>query len=305
MRIPQKIVTLQNQNRGTETFKHHLNIMKSVKELAVDQNLLELTREIVELSPDKNNLPLRVMKTLISDPEIEFIQDYANDVSIARLGFNDHGPVHMRTVCRNALKMLKLLHVQGIKTSLEEEQQEGTFTDSVTAVILASFMHDFGMTIGRQDHELYSGIMAYQVINRILEKEMPSCEELQHRVIIRSMAMEGILGHMGGRKIHSIEAGLILIADGCDMTKGRARIPMEVHPEPKVGDIHKYSANSIEKVHIKPGYNRPIMIEVTMSSEVGFFQIEEVLLQKIGCSSAKHLVELYAGVEGQEMKKYL
>ena len=110
---------------------------------------------------------------------------------------------------------------------------------------------------------------------------------------------------MGTRRIHSIEAGLILIADGCDMTKGRARIPMELNKVPSVGDIHKYSANSIEKVKIHQGSEKPIQIEVIMSSEVGFFQIEEVLIPKINSSPAKGFVELYAGVEDKEMKKYL
>ena len=133
------------------------------------------------------------------------------------------------------------------------------------------------------------------MIERILKTVLPESKDLNRRVIIRSMALEGILGHMGTRKIHSIEAGLILIADGCDMTKGRARIPMEMNSKPSVGDIHKYSANSIEKVKI----------EVHMSADVGFFQIEEVLLQKINNSPAKNLVELFAGVEGQDEKQYL
>lgn len=278
--------------------------MKSPKELSVEQKLLTLAKEIVELSPEKDDLPLRVVTELINDKEVEAVQNYANNVSIVRLGYNDHGPVHMRTVCKNSLKMLKLIHQAGIKTSLENEQA-GSFIDSVTAVIFASFLHDFGMTIGRQDHELYSGILGQPVIVRILEKLLPGETNLNRRVVIRSMAMEGIIGHMGTRKIHSIEAGLILIADGCDMTKGRARIPMELNKIPSVGDIHKYSANSIESVKIYSGEEKPIKIEVHMSSDVGFFQIEEVLLQKINSSPAKNFVELYAGVEGNELKKYL
>ena len=254
--------------------------MKSPKEINVDQKLMTLTKEIIELTAEKDQLPLLVIKELIDDPEIEAIQNYANNVSIVRLGFNDHGPVHMRTVCRNALKMLKILSLSGIRTSLEDEQ-DGSFSDSVTAVILAGFSHDFGMTIGRQDHELYSGILSQPIIDRILLKFLPEKKDLNRRVIIRSMAMEGILGHMGTRRIHSIEAGLILVADGCDMTKGRARIPMELNTKPTVGDIHKYSANSIEKVKIHQGIEKPIQIEVFMSSDVGFFQIEEVLIPKI------------------------
>ena len=90
----------------------------------------------------------------------------------------------------------------------------GSFTDSVVAVMIAAFLHDVGMTIGRKDHELYSGIISCQIITDILQKIIP--EDTMRRTIIRSMAMEGILGHMATHPIHSIEAGLILIADGCD-----------------------------------------------------------------------------------------
>lgn len=278
--------------------------MKSPKEISVDEKLITLTKEIIELTPEKDDLPLKVVQLLINDEEIQAIQDYANSVSIVRLGYNDHGPVHMRTVCRNALKMMKIIYQANVNSSLEKEQN-GTFTDSVTAVAISGFMHDFGMTIGRQDHELYSGILAYNIINRILEAALPDSKDLKRRVVIRSMAMEGIIGHMGSRKIHSLEAGIIQIADGCDMTKGRARIPMELNKIPSVGDIHKYSANSIEKVKILSGQEKTIRIEVEMSGDVGFFQIEEVLLQKINNSPARNLIELYAGVIGQEMKRYL
>lgn len=278
--------------------------MKSQKELAVEQRLVALAQEIIDLTPEVGDLPLKVIRDLIADREIQAVQDYANRVAIARLNYNDHGPVHMRTVCRNALKMLKIMYNAGIETSLQRDQM-GTFDDSVTAVALAAFCHDLGMSIGRQDHELYSGILAYNIIDRILLKHLPDEADLLRRVTIRSMAMEGILGHMGSRKIHSIEAGLILIADGCDMTKGRARIPLEMHPEPKMGDIHKYSANAIDKVTITRGTDRPIKIMVEMSAEVGLFQIEEVLLPKINSSPARDLVELHAGVDGQGVKRYL
>lgn len=278
--------------------------MKSPKEILIEQKLTELVTKITDCTPEEDDLPNRVLLELLNDKEIQAIQDYANKVSIARLGFNDHGPVHMRTVCYNAMKMLKILHAAHIPTSLQTEQT-GTFDDSVTAVMIASFVHDLGMTLGRQDHELYSGIMSYSIITRILEHVLPLPEELNRRVTIRSMAMEGIIGHMGTHRIHSIEAGLILIADGCDMTKGRARIPIEIRTQPRAGDIHKYSANSIDRVTIQPGKERPIRIQVDMSAEVGLFQVEEVLLPKINSSPAQHLVEVCASVCNGEEKRYL
>ncbi|MDR1904765.1 MAG: phosphohydrolase [Treponema sp.] len=241
-------------------------------------------------------------KLLLEDEEIQAVQEYANTVSIKRLGYNDHGPVHMRTVALNALIMMRLLRQAGIKTSLETEEC-GDFEDSLTAVLFASFLHDLGMSVGRQDHELHSAYVSYPIMDRLLAKVYPGSP--LKRVIVRSLALEGISGHMGNRAIHSLEAGVIQVADGCDMKKGRARIPLALAGGPRVGDIHQYSANSIEEVRLSPGNEKPIRIEVIMSSEVGLFQVEEVLLGKIAASTAKSYIELYALFKDGEPKRYL
>lgn len=277
---------------------------KSPKEIQVEEKITALVTKIVDEQTFDDDLPLRLWNHLQSNQEIAAIQDYANIVSIGRLGLNDHGPVHMKIVCRNALKMLNIIHAVGVKTSLEKENV-GSFADSVAAVMLASLLHDSGMTIGRNGHELYSGIISYSIIEKVLSQLLPETSNILRRTIIRSIAMEGIIGHMATHPIHSIEAGLILIADGCDMTKGRARIPLEIPSKPTEGDIHKYSANSIEKVKIEQGHERPLKIEIHMKAEVGFFQVEEVLIPKIQSSPAKNLLELYAGVDGEEMKRYI
>lgn len=268
--------------------------MKSVKELSTESKILDRLKN--------NPVCLELAKYLFEDEELQEMQEYANNVSIRRLGFNDHGPVHMRQVMNNAIKMLNILHEAGIKTSLENEEI-GTFTDSMCAVILSGLMHDLGMSIGRQGHEEMSVFLAKPLIERSLLHMFP--DDLHKRVIIRAVAIEAIIGHMTSRKIHSTEAGIILIADGCDMTKGRARIPLAINTTPKVGDIHKYSANAINRIGIHRGERKPIKIDIEMSSDVGFFQIEEVLLPKIDASPAKQYVELYAGVAGQERKCYL
>lgn len=279
-------------------------VMKSPKEIRVEEKLTALVNEVSELYLNHDTTPQRLLDTMLCDAEVKAIQDYANTVSITRLGLNDHGPVHMKKVCYNAVKMLRILHEAGLATSLQAEGA-GTLADSITAVIIAFMLHDVGMTIARKNHELYSGIIAFEQINRLLLRVLPTDADITRRTIIRSMAMEGILGHMGTNAIHSIEAGLVMIADGCDMTKGRARIPLEIPTKPTEGDIHKYSAHSIEKVKITRGDDRPIRIDIHMQSEVGFFQVEGVLLPKVKASPAHELIELHAGVIGQEMKRYL
>jgi len=268
--------------------------MKSIKEISIESKILKR----LENSP----VCLELVNYLFDDQELQLMQEYANNVSIKRLGYNDHGPVHMRQVAGNAIKMLNILQQSGIKTSLEMEEI-GTFEDSMCAVIIAGLMHDLGMMIGRQGHEDMSALLAQPIIARALNHIFPN--DLTRRVVIKSMATEAIVGHMASRKIHSIEAGVILIADGCDMTKGRARIPMSINTTPRVGDIHKYSANAITRIGIHHGERRPIRIDIEMTGDVGFFQIEEVLLTKIDSSPAKKFVELYAGVTGEEPKCYL
>ena len=268
--------------------------MKSVKEISIESKILKRLQG--------SSVCTELVNYLFADEELQEMQDYANNVSIKRLGYNDHGPVHMRQVAANAIKMLNLLQDSGIETSLVKEEI-GTFEDSMCAVIIAGLMHDLGMMIGRQGHEEMSVILAKPIIERTLMHVFP--DNLHRRTVIKSLAIEAIIGHMSSRKIHSIEAGIILIADGCDMTKGRARIPMAINTTPKVGDIHKYSANAIERIGIHHGDKKPIRIDIEMSGDVGFFQIEEVLLTKIDSSPAKQYVELYAGVQGQEAKCYL
>ncbi|MCL1817395.1 MAG: phosphohydrolase, partial [Spirochaetaceae bacterium] len=86
---------------------------KSPKEEAVERAILGK----LEGSPLK-----KFAEAALSDPEINAYQEYANAVSIVRLKYNDHGPVHMRTVVLNALTLAELLHDAGINLSLEKEE---------------------------------------------------------------------------------------------------------------------------------------------------------------------------------------
>lgn len=266
--------------------------MKSPKQAALEGEILARARGAVH----------KAVELLLNDPEIQQIQEYANTVSIKRLGYNDHGPVHMRTVVANALHMADLLQQAGVPLSLEKEEC-GTREDSLIALCAAGMLHDIGMSVGRDDHEHSSVTLALPILDRVLGIVYP--KDMERRVVVRSLIVECIVGHMATQKIHSMEAGLILVADGSDMEKGRARIPMLLNAESRVGDIHKYSAAAIEKVVIDKGERRPIRILIEMKATVGFFQVEEVLFRKINNSPVKPHIELYAGVIGKKLKCYL
>jgi metal-dependent HD superfamily phosphatase/phosphodiesterase len=271
--------------------------MRTGKETAVDGKLTEMVKNFA-LS-GKAELALEI---LLHDEELQAAQEYANTVSIIRLGYNDHGPVHMRTVALNALIMLGLLRQAQVKTSLEKDEC-GDFEDSVTAVMCAAMLHDLGMGIGRQDHEHTGVYLALPILNRILAEVYSG--NMRKQAMSRALTLEGIVGHMGVHTVHSLEAGVVQVADGCDMTKGRARIPLALAHPTKGGHIHQYSANSIEGVAIDAGEEKPIRINVHMSNASGFFQVEEVMMKKIAGSPAKPFVELYARVQGETPLQYL
>ncbi|HOD60073.1 MAG TPA: phosphohydrolase, partial [Candidatus Syntrophosphaera sp.] len=167
---------------------------KSIKQTNLETRILKMLQ----------GKPLQAVQMIFDDPELQTMQEYANIVAIKRLGYNDHGPVHMRKATLNAIQMFKLLNEAGIKMNLEKEGV-GKAEDSLTAVLLSSLLHDLGMSIARDSHEILSIQLAIPFIDRILNA-IYSPEELMTKTAIKAITIEGIFGHMATKHIHSLEA---------------------------------------------------------------------------------------------------
>ena len=61
--------------------------------------------------------------------------------------------------------------------------------------------------------------------------------------------------------------------------------------------------DAIKKVYLEKGKDLPLRIQVEMTESAGFFQVEEVLMKKIGMIPVKKHIEFYAGVVGQNFEK--
>ncbi len=256
-----------------------------------------------EVLLERTDGPVRtLLEHLLADEEIHMYHSYANAVSVRRLGYNDHGPVHARLVTYNALKILRLMHEHGVETSLEEEEVAG-YDVSQVAVALGAFLHDFGMGVAREFHEWHSLNLSDMFIRRVLEQIYPAHPAL--RVVARAMAHEAIIGHMAKVRIHSVEAGVVLVADGTDMSRGRSRIPQLLERDPVVGDMHRFSANAIRRVDIVAGENKPVRITVSMENVTGLFQVEEVLMTKVKASPIIDCLEICAIVGEEPPRFYL
>lgn len=243
-----------------------------------------------------------VLHDLLADEELLAYQEYANNVAVRRLYYNDHGSVHMRLVALYALRLLKHLRESGIASSIEQEQL-GTYEDSEVAILFAGLLHDVGMGVTRMNHEWHSLNTADRFLDRYLPRIYPKQIALQ--CVVRSLVHEMIVGHMATEVIHSIEAGIVLVADGADMSHGRSKIVGIVNRDAAVGDMHKHSADAVQKVIFSKGETKPVLISVEMNDYAGIFQIEEVLMAKIEASTIKRYLELRVIVHGQEPRYYL
>lgn len=260
---------------------------KSRVEKALDQ-------ELIKLCPD-GKLG-QIVAAMVEDPLIASIQNYANVVAIQRLGYNDHGPVHARIVALNSLRLLDLLAAGGIHASIVTEEV-GKVEDARVAVFMGAFLHDLGMSVTRDNHEWHSVHIADRFLDEHLERVYDDAGRIW---MLKSLINETMIGHMGHYRINSVEAGVVMIADGADCTKGRAQIPSQLAKNPMIGDIHRFSASAIEAVNIGPGVRKPVRIDVHMHSSAGLFQVEEVLIGKAKMSPIMNFLEIAAHLEGKE-----
>lgn len=215
----------------------------------------------------------RMWELLRDDPEANADWDMANYIAVAKLGYNDHGDIHVKIVAANALKMLGLLLDNGILTCLIREKA-GDEDDAHLIVLAGALLHDIGNQVHRENHNVSGVYLAIPLLNRLLPKVYED-EELMYE--IRGHILHCIYSHEFEVKDLTEEAALVGIADGTDMTKGRGRLAFDKGNV----NIHTVSALSIEKVVIIKGEDRPIRISIEMNNSAGVFQIQETLGRKI------------------------
>ncbi len=243
-----------------------------------------------------------ILNDLLNDPELEALQETANHVSVVRLGYNDHGPIHMRIATLHSLTLLALLHDAGVMPSLVREQQ-GDYHDAQFSVALAGLIHDVGMAVTRDRHEWHSLHLGRDLIIRYLQRAYPG--NLRKQILLRALIHEIVIGHMGYDKVFSVEAGALLVGDGTDMTRGRAKRTKELSTGPVVGDMHRHSADAITSVEIRAGDALPAHIAINMNDYAGIFQVEEVLIPKISASPIRSQIEVAVIVRDEPPRKYL
>ena len=246
--------------------------------------------------PCKDNAKLEKIVGLIEDTELQTLWKCSNVLAVDRLGLNDHGPVHVKIVANGALKMLRLLTGKGVEPSIVADHGMSV-EDAEVVVVLASVMHDLGMSFVRKDHEVYSVPIAIRILDRFL----PQIYNTEEAAIVSSEVLHAVVSHHAVNKPLTVEAGVVKIADALDMEQGRARIPYETGRV----DIHSFSAIAIEKVKIEEGSEKPITINIEMSNPAGIFQVDNLLWTKIEGSGLEGYVRVEAVIKEGDKSRTL
>jgi metal-dependent HD superfamily phosphatase/phosphodiesterase len=150
----------------------------------------------------------------------------------------------------------------------------GDEDDACLVTAIATLLHDIGNQVHRKDHELMGVVLARGLLDRLMPEIYPDVEQ---RIELRAFILHAIRAHDFDPPPLTFEAGVVAVADGTDVTKGRGRKAFDLG---KV-DIHSVSALAIDEVIIGPGESYPVEITVVMNNSAGIFQIEDTLTKKV------------------------
>ncbi|MEX2613400.1 MAG: HD domain-containing protein, partial [Gaiellaceae bacterium] len=167
--------------------------------------------------PARGNRKLRrIVEKIQADSQIKAWWHVANMNAVVRLEINDHSWVHVQIVANIALKLLRQLTKHGVEPSLVRDYRL-TANESEIVVVLASLLHDIGMSVHRRDHEDWSLFLAEPKLRELLADVYDEPD----RTVIVSEVLQAITSHRADGEPLTLEAGILRVADALDMAKGR------------------------------------------------------------------------------------
>ena len=230
-----------------------------------------------------------VYRRLTADPTVRAHWEMANYMTVVKLSYNDHGETHAKIATAYALNILRLLLQAGKQPDVVSDGL-GDEDDAMLVVTAATLLHDIGNQAGRLDHEMVSVSLAGPLLERVLEDVYP---DLARRTTMAACVSHAILAHDLNSPPLTLEAAIVAVGDGADLTQGRGRVAYDLG---KV-DIHSVSALAVKSVTILPGQSLPVEIAITMSNSAGIFQVEQTLARKLLSTELKELVTITATVQ--------
>lgn len=219
------------------------------------------------------------------DPEITAYLDAQNVNPVTRLQYNDHGAKHVEIVRDRALQLYSLLKAGGVHFNGASDQGLDE-QDEPVIILLAATLHDIGHVIHRHRHTYYSLPLAVSILDRVL----PEIYDTTTAVKVKSEVLHAILCHHPEEDPLTLEAGVIRVADGLDMERGRSRIPYDTGSR----GINTLSSQAIQNVSLQIGEDAAVEVEIEMTSAAGVYQVDNLLKAKLEGSLIEDHVRVVA-----------
>jgi metal-dependent HD superfamily phosphatase/phosphodiesterase len=242
--------------------------------------------------PTKSNKKLeKIIEFIENDVELNTLWRCSNIMAVDRQNLNDHGPIHMKIVANRAIKIFRMLKKSGIEPNIIKNYGMKD-EDAEVIILLGSVLHDLGLAIVRDRHEIFSVPLAYDLLKRLL----PKFYSVEESTIMTSEILHAVLTHHEPSYPQTLEAGIVKVADALDMERGRARISYQ---EGRL-NIHTISASAIEKVDILEGDEKPITIAIKMVNPAGVFQVDNLLAEKTRGSGIEKYLQFKIYIQDME-----
>lgn len=229
---------------------------------------------------------------LIGDPEANALWDLANYTTLGKLGYNDHGRLHARLTGAAAVVLLDCLTASGTLPDVVSSGI-GDLDDASLVVLAGGMLHDVGNALHREGQARSSVVLSEPILRRILDPIYGAGRTCH---LIRTSTLATIHAHDTDPPPLTLEAAVVALADALDVTAGRGQIAFA---RGKV-DIHAVSALAIDRVSVRPGTGRPILVQVDMHSDAGLFQLEQTLVRKLLRTPLRGQVEVRACIRGAD-----
>ena len=248
-------------------------------------------------APTRGNRRLeQFLEAVNSDDEVKAWWHVSAVNASRRLGMSDHSWVHIQIVLNIGLRLARLLFRRGVTPSVVADYGMSE-RDAEVVIAAGCLFHCVGMSIHRDDHELYSLFLTADKLGALLASAYDDPE----RTIIASEALHAIIGHRRKGAPFTVEAGIVRVADALDMARGRSRVPFEAGHQ----NIHSLSAYAIEEVKISPGSDRAVRVEIEMSNSAGIYQVDELLATKLRGSGLEEYIEVTARIDAEHEQRLI
>lgn len=234
----------------------------------------------------------KILDLINSNEEIFALWKVTNRIARLRLHMTDHGIKHFQLVSNQALTILDLMHRRKVRSSIEKDFHY-SYDAAQSVVLLASLLHDIGMSVHREGHEEFSIMLARNILDTVL-----SFLDAEKKVVLRSEVLHAIISHRKNGKPLTLEAGIVRVADALDLTRSRI-----LSQHSSILDIHTVSAQAISTVEILEGTHTPVLVNILMNHTAGLFQVDELLTKKVQGSKIEKYLDINVFIQKKGLRQ--